>query len=68
MPEIDLEPGEYRDRAKKKVRLTFFEALSFSIASTLATRKRRPRDPDKTASLLQAIVLGVIWYITHNLG
>jgi len=70
MPEIDLEPGDYRVRGGKrpaKVKFTFFEALSFSIGSTLATRKKAPPDPAKSARLIQGATLGVIWYITHNL-
>lgn len=70
MPDLDLEPSEYREKGVErpaKVTFTFFEALSFSIRSTLATRKRKPPDRDKSASLIQAVVLGVIWYLTHNL-
>ena len=65
--QIDLEPHEYRDWRKPKVKFSFFEALSFSIGSTLATRKKEPPDPAKTARLLQAASLGAVWYFTHHL-
>lgn len=65
--QIDLEPSEYRDSRRPKVKFSFFEALSFSIGSTLATRKKTPPDPAKTARLLQAASLGAVWYFTHHL-
>lgn len=71
MPDqIDLGPNEYRDGSRPrppKVKFTFFEALSFAIGSTLATRKKPPPDPDKKARLLQAAALGAVWYFTHHL-
>lgn len=66
MPEIELGPGDYRVKGRKKVRFTFFEALSFSIGSTLATRKKVPADADKVGRLIQAGFLGWVWYITHH--
>jgi hypothetical protein len=65
--QIDLEPSEYRSKRLPKVKFSFFEALSFSIGSTLATRKKAPPDPAKTARLLQAASLGAVWYFTHHL-
>jgi len=67
--QIDLEPKDYRVKGRPpKVRLTISEAMSFAIGSTLATRKRSPPSPDKSASLLRATALGLVWYFTHNLG
>jgi hypothetical protein len=65
--QIDLEPSAYRSKRLPKVKFSFFEALSFSIGSTLATRKKAPPDPAKTARLLQAASLGAVWYFTHHL-
>lgn len=65
--QIDLKPSAYRSKRLPKVRFSFFEALSFSIGSTLATRKKAPPDPAKTARLLQAASLGAVWYFTHHL-
>lgn len=69
MPEIELKPTEYRVRGvtrAPKVRLTFFEALSFAIGSTWATRKKAPADPEKSAAFQRAIGLGLVWYFTHR--
>lgn len=65
MRQIDLPPSAYRVRDKPKVKFTFFEAASFAIGSTLATRKRTPPDPEKSATMTRAIVMGLIWYFTH---
>lgn len=64
--QIDLEPHEYRSRRLPKVKFSFFEALSFSIASTWATRKKAPPDPDKVGRMMQAGFLGAVWYFTHH--
>lgn len=66
MREIELGPRDYRVKGRQKVRFTFFEALSFAIGSTLATRKRSAPDPDKVGRLIQAGFLGWVWFITHN--
>ena len=64
---IDLEPREYRDKgAVRRPRFTFLEALSFSIASTWATRKRVPHDKDKADRQATAIAYGLCYYFTHK--
>ena len=67
MPDINLGPDEYRPKGTKRVTYSFFEALSFAIASTLATRKKEPADPDKTGRTIQALGMGLMWYLTHRI-
>jgi hypothetical protein len=69
MPEIDLDRDGYRRLpAPKRVKLTFFEALSFSIASTLATRPKLPVDRERQAVRSRAFWMGIAWYLTHHVG
>jgi hypothetical protein len=69
MPEIELEPDDYRELPpRKRVKLTFFEALSFSIASTLATRPKLPVDRERQAVRSRAFWMGIAWYLTHHIG
>lgn len=67
--QIDLGPDAYRSvdpAPKPRVRFTLFEAMSFAIGSTLATRKKAEPDPDRVGRLMQAGFLGWVWYITHH--
>ncbi len=66
MPTIDLESYEYRDKgAVRRPKFTFLEALSFSIASTWATRKKSPPDQAKADQWSTGLTYGLYWYFTH---
>ena len=64
--QFDLDSSHYRDLRRKKVKLTFWEALSFSIASTWATRPKPPPDEERSARQFQAIGYGLVYYFTHK--
>jgi len=69
MREIDIDPEGYRSLPRqKRQKLTFFEALSFSIASTIATRPAQPVDRERAAVRSRAMWMGIAWYVTHHLG
>lgn len=63
-PDIDLDPSEYRDLARPKVRYTLAEFLSFGIASWFATQRR---DNDFETRQLNAIAYGVGVFLVHRL-
>ena len=67
MKQIDLPHSEFRPLpAPKREKLSFFEALSFSIASTLATRPEQPVDPERKAARARALWMGIAWYVSHH--
>jgi hypothetical protein len=67
LSEIDLSATDYRDLGRApKPKLSFLEALSFSIASTWATRPAVQKDPDKADRQTQAVAYGLVWYFTHR--
>lgn len=67
MPDINLSSEHYRDLKRRKVKLTFWEALSFSIASTWATRpKPTDEDEERAGRQFQAIAYGLTYYFTHK--
>lgn len=68
MRDIELASHEFRSTRRPKVKFTFFEAASFAIGSTLATRKRTPPDKDRNARLMSAVMLGVVTYFTSGGG
>jgi hypothetical protein len=50
----------------KKRGLSFWQALSFAIGSTWATRpKPKPVDPEKSERQFNGLLFGALWYFTH---
>jgi tRNA A37 threonylcarbamoyladenosine synthetase subunit TsaC/SUA5/YrdC len=67
MTVIQLGPEHYRRMGRRKIKLSLFEAASFAIASTWATRpKRKPIDPAKADRQFNAMLTGLIWLVTHR--
>lgn len=67
MSVIQLGPEHYRRLSRrKKIKLRFWEAMPFAIASTLATRKVAPVDPAKTDRQFNAFLMGVLWFFIHQ--
>lgn len=66
MDTVELGASEYRRLPHRGLHLRFFQALSYAIASTAATkRKGEPMDKDRSDRLLGAFIMSILWYFTH---